>query len=140
MGIIDNDLLGPQVHKILSLNLPVNLLRPFKIDLQKIKYYDQILTKGKEKSPISREALDALKILAITTFSSQTLTKNTKSLLKLCDEHIQMSSQRYTGVTMYNNARIMISKFIDFPIELEYEVFWKGTVQKVNILVPHGEI
>ncbi|MHA1979021.1 MAG: hypothetical protein ACW98I_19105 [Candidatus Hodarchaeales archaeon] len=139
LGIIDEEILGPQVLKIIRTYLPVDLLRPFKIDLQKLRYFDQILSKGVEKSPISREALDALKLLVITTFRGHTSTKNTKSLLKLCDGFLIKSSQRYTGVTLYNNAKTMISKFIDFPIELEYEVFWTGTNAKVKILVPQNE-
>ncbi|MHA1978002.1 MAG: hypothetical protein ACW98I_13935 [Candidatus Hodarchaeales archaeon] len=138
LGIIDEAILGPQVRKIISIHLPINLLQPFKIDLQKIKYYDQILTKGVEDSPISREALDALKILTITTFSRQSSTKKTKSLLKLCDEYIVMSTQRFTGVTFYTSARAIISKFIKFPIELEYELFWTAVDEKVKILVPQN--
>ena len=99
-------------------HLPIDLLRPFRIDLQKIKHYDQLLTKGVEENPISRDALNALRILVVTTFSQQTSNKNKNFLLKLCDEFITKSSQRFTGIFLYNDAKNMISRYIDFPIEL----------------------
>jgi hypothetical protein len=138
LGVVDEEIIGPQVLKIIRTFLPVDLLRPFKIDLQKIRHFDQILTKGVENSPISRMALNALKLLIMTTFSTEIPTKKAKSLLKLSDEYINRIPERFTGVTIYTNAKTMISKFIDFPIELEYEVFWTGTDEKVKILVPQN--
>ncbi len=139
LGIVDEAIMSPQVLRIIRHYLPIDLLKPFKIDLQKVRYFDQLLTKGEDKSPISRVALNALKILIVTTFSRHSTTKKVKSLLKLCDEYITQTSQRFTGVTIYTNAKAMISKFTRIPIELEYELFWEGIDEKVKILVPEDE-
>jgi hypothetical protein len=131
--------MAPQVQKILRNHLPIDLLRPFKIDLLKVKELDQIFSKGITNSLISKDALNAIKVLIITTFGRSFSSKNAKSLIKLCDEYISETTQRFTGVTVYSNAKTIISKFVDFPIELEFETFWNGIDGKVQILVPQNE-
>jgi hypothetical protein len=133
LGVIDESFLGPQIHKIVKTHLPVDLLRPVKIDLQKIKHFDQLIAKSESKSLITKDALDALKILVATISSGQTSSK--LALLKHCDEYIISSTQRFTSPFIYHDAKNLISQVIDFPVKLQYETFWLGMDERVKILI-----
>ncbi len=139
LGIVDEAIMAPQVQNIMRKHLPIDLLRPFQIDLLRVKEIERTLAKNVDKFPISKDALRAIKILVVTAFSRPSSAKSVKSLLKQCDKHISETSQRFTGFTFYSNAKTIISRFVDFPIELEYDTFWNGIDEKVQILVPQNE-
>jgi hypothetical protein len=141
LGIVDEDLQGPLVKAIICKNLPVGLLEPFKIDLDKLSDFDERMKSEKAISGMTRDGVNVLKILSISHLVQTSSKKqNKQSLLKLFKQTHLSNSQLYSGTLLYKDALNLLKNVVEFTPEDLYEAFWIGINEKVKILIPVSSI
>ena len=139
LGVVDENLQGPLVKSILNKNLPVCLLEPFKIDLDKLSEYDERMKSEKVISGLTRNGVNVLKVLSISHLVQISSKKqNKQSLLKLFNKTYLSASQLYSGALLYKDAMNLLNNIFVFTPEELYEAFWIGISEKVKILIPAG--
>ena len=139
LGVINEEILAPNIQRIINRHLPIDLLKPFKINYGRITYFDNMLKKNIKESPISRNALNVLKLLAVAVSISSTQKKKKKTLLNIYDTKIANQTQRFSGNLLFLDALNMLQKLEGINLGDIYEAFWMGIDENVKILVPIPE-
>ena len=135
-GIINEALLGPNIRTILRKHLPIGLLEPFKIDIERLTYFDSILNKKNENSPISNAAVKVLKFLVVTSLTPPTTSSTKQALLKRYDHIIADYPQQRSGILLYSDAMTILSQVGGFTLKDISEAFWLGIDDRIKILIP----
>ncbi len=135
-GVINEDLLGPNIRRILRKYLPIGLLSPFKIDLERLEYFDSIVKQKDTDSLISKPALNVLKFLVVTSLTPPTTSSTKQALLRLYPQTIANYPQSYSGIFLYSDVMRILEQVGGFPLKDVSEALWMGIDDRVNILVP----
>ncbi|MHA2093907.1 MAG: hypothetical protein ACW98F_04690 [Candidatus Hodarchaeales archaeon] len=135
-GIINETVLGPNIRRILRKHLPIGLLEPFKIDLDRLAYFDSLLQKNAEAAQISRGALNVLKFLVVTNLTPPTTSSTKQALLKAYDKTVANYPQRHSGILLYSDVMGILSQVGGFDLKVVSEALWRGIDDRVKILIP----
>jgi hypothetical protein len=135
-GIINEALLGPNIRRILRRYLPIGLLEPFKIDLERLAYFDSLLQQNVEKPLLSRGAISVLKFLVVTSLTPPTTSSTKQALLKLYPQTIANYPRRHSGILLYSDVMKLISQVGGFALKDASDALWMGIDDRVKILIP----
>ncbi|MHA2174720.1 MAG: hypothetical protein ACXAB2_02315 [Candidatus Hodarchaeales archaeon] len=136
LGVINESILGPNIRRIIKRHLPIGLLEPFKIDMERLEYFNSQLKKNAEESPISRNAINVLKLLVVSTNIPPTSSKTTPDYLKMYNQLVSDAQHMQFGIMIYADAMSIITRYGNFSLESICEAFWMGSDERVKILIP----
>ncbi|MHA2155569.1 MAG: hypothetical protein ACXABU_09560, partial [Candidatus Hodarchaeales archaeon] len=135
-GIINESLLGPNIRRTLRKHLPIGLLEPFKIDLERLAYFDSLHRQKIEDTVLSKGAISVLKFLVVTSLTPPTTSSTKQALLKLYDQSISDHSRRHSGILLYSDVMKLLSQVGGFALKDVSEALWMGIDDRVKILIP----
>ena len=135
-GIINPDILGPNIRRILRRHLPIGLLEPFKIDLERLEYFNSLISQNGKNSLITKSTLNVLKFLLVTSLIPPTANSTKQALLKLYPRAIADYPQGFSGFLLYSDVMSIISQVGGFNLKDVSEALWMGIDDRVKILIP----
>jgi hypothetical protein len=134
LGFINENILGPNVRMVIRRHIPVGLLTPFKVDIERLNQLDSIQQQGLEDVNITKGGINAIKLLLIAARATELKNKNSTSLLRLYNK--EDFAERYSGIFLFGDAYKILKMIPGLSIEDIGDAFWLGASEKVKILVP----
>ncbi|MFX0087788.1 MAG: hypothetical protein ACFFAU_19205, partial [Candidatus Hodarchaeota archaeon] len=134
LGIIDENLIGPQVLAIIQKSLPIALLGHFILDVNRIIQLDRIMKDNKESGK-SLKAINALKQLVMIKTLHLT-KKDVKIKLNSFNTLMTENNIRYTDKLIFSEAHSIMEQILKIPSENIFEALWLGCSPKIRIIIP----
>jgi hypothetical protein len=135
LGFINENILGPNVRMVIKRHIPVGLLTPFKVDIERLNQLDSLQQQGLEDVHITKGGINAIKLLLIAARATELKNKNSSSLLRLYNK--KDFAERYSGIFLFADAHKILEMIPGLSIEDICDAFWLGASEKVKILVPN---
>jgi hypothetical protein len=134
LGFINENILGPNVRMVIRRHIPVGLLTPVKVDIERLNQLDSIQQQGLEDVHITKGGINTIKLLLIAARATELKNKNSTSLLRLYNK--EDFAERYSGIFLFDDAYKILKMIPGLSIEDIGDAFWLGASEKVKILVP----
>ena len=134
LGFINENILGPNVRMVIKRHIPVGLLTPFKVDIERLNQLDSVKQQGLEDVHITKGGINAIKLLLIAARATELTNKNATSLLRLYNK--DDFPERYSGIFLFSDGQKILQMIPGLSAEDIGDAFWMGASEKVKILVP----
>jgi len=137
LGVIDEALITPLVGEIIHGLFPINLLSPFKVNIDRLVNVEKEIELGKKKT-LSRSSLNALKRMMTIKFSLDARSKKAKEQIELYKTLLESGRFIEEVPFLYNEALDLLKKVLKIRSEDIYEILWLGSFPTMNLFLPYG--
>ncbi len=136
LGVIDESLITPVVMEIIQQFFPINLLSPFKVNINRLIDIEKEIELGKMKS-LSKSSLNALKRLITIKFSHEARSIKENDQIDLYNTLLKAGRFNEEVPFLYNEALELLKKVLKIRCEEIYEILWLGSLPSMNLFLPY---